>query len=117
MPKERGQSCHFTAERQETKRTHISPGDPTPIGKFTLGDISLKAFAGQIVNIAFQYVSTTSAYATWEVKNLHIEATCAGQTPIENVEYEAPAYKEIRHGQLIIIRSGVEYTVTGQRAR
>lgn len=36
---------------------------------------------------------------------------------IENVEYEAPAYKEIRHGQLIIIRSGVEYTVTGQRIR
>lgn len=37
------------------------------------GDISLKAFAGQIVNIAFQYVSTTSAYATWEIKNVKIE--------------------------------------------
>ena len=37
------------------------------------GDISLKAFAGQIVNIAFQYVSTTSAYATWEIKNVKLE--------------------------------------------
>jgi len=37
------------------------------------GDISLKAFAGQIVNIAFQYVSTTAAYSTWEIKNLKIE--------------------------------------------
>jgi hypothetical protein len=25
------------------------------------------------------------------------------------------AQKEIRHGQIIIIRGGVEYTVTGQR--
>lgn len=37
------------------------------------GDISLKAFAGQIVNIAFQYVSTTSAYGTWELRNVKIE--------------------------------------------
>lgn len=74
-------------------------------------------YLGPRTVFAFKYMSTATNYATWEVKNLHIEATCAGQTPIENVEYEAPAYKEIRHGQLIIIRSGVEYTVTGQRIR
>lgn len=40
MPKERGQSCHFAAERQERKRARISPGDPTAVGKFSLDDIS-----------------------------------------------------------------------------
>ena len=28
---------------------------------------------------------------------------------------EMGVQKEIRHGQLIIVRSGVEYTITGQR--
>lgn len=39
-------------------------------------------------------------------------------TSIENTSAnEEQVRKEIRHGQLIIIRSGVEYTVTGQRVR
>lgn len=37
---------------------------------------------------------------------------------VENTTTEKePIQKELRHGQLIIIRSGVEYTVTGQRVR
>lgn len=36
---------------------------------------------------------------------------------VENVETTASYEKILRHGQLIIIRSGVEYTVTGQRVR
>ena len=36
-------------------------------------------------------------------------------TSIDQIEVTTPAYKEIRHGQLIIIRGGVEYTITGQR--
>lgn len=74
-------------------------------------------YLGPNTVFAFKYMSTDTNYAAWEVKNLNITATCGGQSPSENVEYEAPAYKEIRHGQLIIIRSRVEYTVTGQRVR
>jgi len=36
------------------------------------GDISLKPFAGAVVNIAFKYVSTDAAAATWEVKNFKV---------------------------------------------
>ena len=40
----------------------------------------------------------------------------AGVTPIENVVSTEPnAQKILRNGQIVIIRSGVEYTVTGQR--
>lgn len=48
MPKERGQSCHFAAERQERKRALISPGDPTPIGKFSLGYMGLESSTLQL---------------------------------------------------------------------
>ena len=72
-------------------------------------------YLGSNTVFAFKYMSTATNYATWEIKNLKIKATCSSAQPIENVADESAAYKEIRHGQLIIIRSGVEYTVTGQR--
>lgn len=37
------------------------------------GDISLKKFAGKLINIKFQYNSTASSYATWEIKNLSVK--------------------------------------------
>lgn len=37
------------------------------------------------------------------------------QTPFPSGEGRGEAYKKIRHGQIIIIRGGVEYTITGQR--
>ena len=37
------------------------------------------------------------------------------QAPFPSGEGRGEAYKEIRHGQIIIIRGGVEYTITGQR--
>ena len=40
-----------------------------------------------------------------------------GEQGITHTNADAGAIKELRHGQLIIIRSGVEYTVTGQRVR
>jgi len=77
------------------------------------------AYLGANTVFAFKYMSTDTKYATWEIKNLHITAECAGsttdidQTPFPSVE----AQKILRRGQFIIIRSGVEYTVTGQRVR
>lgn len=37
------------------------------------------------------------------------------QTPFPSGDGRGEAYKKIRHGQIIIIRGGVEYTITGQR--
>lgn len=36
---------------------------------------------------------------------------------IETIDVTVPVYKEIRHGQIIIIRGGVEYTLTGARLK
>lgn len=36
------------------------------------GDISLKKFAGNLIQIKFQYNSNANAYATWEIKNLKV---------------------------------------------
>ncbi len=72
-------------------------------------------YLGSNTVFAFKYMSTATNYATWEIKNLKIKATCSSAQPIENVSDESVVYKEIRHGNLIIIRSGVKYTVTGQR--
>ena len=37
------------------------------------GDIDLTAFAGKMIQVAFKYVSTASAAATWEIKNVVIK--------------------------------------------
>ncbi len=37
--------------------------------------ISLKAFTGKVVQVAFKYVSTTAAAPTWEVKNFAVKET------------------------------------------
>jgi len=37
------------------------------------GNISLNAYAGKKVKIAFKYISNTSAYGTWEIKNVKVE--------------------------------------------
>ena len=36
------------------------------------GDISLKKFVGNLIQIKFQYNSNANAYATWEIKNLKV---------------------------------------------
>ena len=36
---------------------------------------------------------------------------------IETIDVTEPAYKEIRNGQIVIIRGGVEYTLTGARLK
>lgn len=96
----------------------ISPYAANTDWKFVDASIDVPVeYLGSNTVFAFKYMSTATNYATWEIKNLKIKATCSSAQPIENVADESAAYKEIRHGQLIIIRSGVEYTVTGQRVR
>ena len=108
----------------EWHQLSISPY--TDNSSWTWADVSIDvpvAYLGANTVFAFKYMSTDTKYATWEIKNLHITAECAGsttdidQTPFPSGEGRGEAYKELRNGQLIIIRSGVEYTVTGQRVR
>lgn len=50
--------------------------DAWPAGSdwtFVTSSVDLSSYVGQTVTIAFQYTSTTSASATWEVKNLVVK--------------------------------------------
>lgn len=69
------------------------------------------------VHFAFHY-NVESGAPAWEIKNLTVRTICDNEitTDIDDVTTTEPkARKEIRNGRLIIIRSGVEYTITGQR--
>ena len=87
-------------------------------------------FVSVSIDVPTEHVGTNTAFGfryavasdaakspTWEIKNLHVTAECGTTTDVEQIDEQKPIYKILRHGQLIIIRSGVEYTVTGQRAR
>ncbi|MBO6305900.1 MAG: hypothetical protein J6M55_00180 [Paludibacteraceae bacterium] len=69
-------------------------------------------------------MSTDTKYATWEIKNLHITAECAGsttdidQTSFPSGEGRGEASKLILlNGQIFILRGEKVYTVTGQEVR
>ena len=87
---------------------------------WTFVDVAINVpteYLGERTVFAFKYMSTTDHYGTWEIKNLHVTAECGSTTDVEQIDEQKPIYKILRQGQLIIIRSGVEYTVTGQRVR
>lgn len=69
------------------------------------------------VHFAFYYTIGESNAPSWEIKDLTVNTVCekSGESAVESVQAEPSAQKILRRGQLIIIRSGVEYTVTGQR--
>ena len=50
------------------------------------GDISLKAYKGKTIYLAFKYVSTSSEGATWEIKNFAVYTgeRGGGETPIDD---------------------------------
>ena len=68
------------------------------------------------VHFAFRYNVESSAPA-WEIKNLTVRTVCDSElsTDIDNVPAIKSARKEIRHGQIVIIRGEQVYTITGQR--
>ena len=86
-------------------------------------------FVNVSIDVPTEYVGTNTAFGfkyavaadaakspTWEIKNLHITAQCPDPTSnVETTSEQHQAQKILRHGQIIIIRSGVEYNVTGQR--
>lgn len=95
--------------------------DPyTDNNSWTWKDVTIdvpKAYVGAKTVFAFHYKSTASAYGTWEIKNLHITATCDSTTAIDNTEVTAPkAFKYIENGHIyIILPDGSTYNVMGQK--
>ena len=70
------------------------------------------------VHFAFYYNVGDTDIPSWEIKDLLVSTVCEKDTStgLFNVTPTEPqARKEIRHGQLIIIRGGEAFTVTGQR--
>ena len=67
---------------------------------------------------AFKYMSTASNYATWEIKNLNIQATCSNTTAIEDVSQEpkAKSQKLLMDGHIyLILPDGSVYNMIGQK--
>jgi len=69
------------------------------------------------VHFAFYYIVGESNAPSWEIKDVTVNTECEknGTSAVENVPATPSVQKILRQGQLIIIRSGVEYTITGQR--
>ena len=63
--------------------TYSTGGDWTFINS---GDISLKAYKGKTIYLAFKYVSTSSECATWEIKNFAVYTGTrgSGETPVDD---------------------------------
>ena len=81
-------------------------------------DVPASLFGKNTV-FAFKYMSTATAYGTWEIKNLKIKATCKGTgTDIENTLAPQRAQKVIENGRLILVLpDGATYNVIGARIR
>ena len=73
---------------------------------WTFADVTINvptSYVGSNTVFAFKYMSTASNYATWEIKNLHITATCNKTgTGMEETRPMQPAQKTIENGQLLI---------------
>ncbi len=77
-----------------------------------------KQYLGKNTAFGFKYVSTTSAYATWEIKNLKVVGLCNGTSAIENVpETENNVQKVLINGQLYLMHQGTMYDVRGNRVQ
>lgn len=100
--------------RQLTIPTYASNKDWTFVSASVTVPTSM---VGKNTVFAFKYMSTASNYATWEIRNLNIKATC-NKTGIDNVPAEQRAQKTIENGKLYItLPDGSKYNVIGIRVR
>lgn len=77
------------------------------------------SMVGKNTVFAFKYMSTASNYATWEIRNLNIKATCKKTgTDINQIDSALKAQKTIENGKLYItLPDGSRYNVIGIRVR
>lgn len=107
-------------ESSEWQPVTITPYASNNDWKFVTASMDVPvANVGENTVFAFKYMSTESNYGTWELKNLHITATC-GQLSSENimVKPNTEAIKTIENGQLLLtLPDGTKYNVIGLRIR
>ena len=75
---------------------------------------------GEHTVFGFKYTSTADNYATWEIRNLHLDAQCSeGPTSIENTTQQSTdaVRKVIIDNKIYILRGEKVYTVTGQEVK
>lgn len=76
------------------------------------GNIDLSAYAGKNVTLAFRYKSSSSAAATWEIKNVSVTSSSIS-TGLDATFDSHNATKCIIDGHLFILRDGHRFTATG----
>lgn len=109
-------------EDSEWQQLTINPYSPYANGKWNWADVNINvplSYVGANTVFAFQYMSTTSNYGTWEIKNLHITATCSQSgTALEQAQRIPQATKIIENGQLILLLpDGTKYNVIGLKVK
>ena len=75
---------------------------------------------GEHTVFGFKYTSAANNYATWEIKNLHLDAQCTEVTKnIDNTSSQKRdvVRKILINGQIFILRGEKVYTITGQEVR
>ena len=75
---------------------------------------------GEHTVFGFKYTSAANNYATWEIKNLHLDAQCTEVTKnIDNTSSQKRdvVRKILINGQIFILRGGRVYDMTGQEVR
>ena len=77
------------------------------------GNIDLSAYAGKNVTLAFRYKSSSSAAATWEIKNVSVTSSSISTTGLDAALDSHIATKCIINDHLFILRDGHKFTVTG----
>ncbi|MGN0239108.1 MAG: M4 family metallopeptidase [Paludibacteraceae bacterium] len=76
------------------------------------GNINLSAYVGKTISIAFRYKSSSTAAATWEIKNVSVTSSPTANG-VDNINNQNNATKCIIDGHMFIIRDGHKFTTTG----
>ena len=75
---------------------------------------------GEHTVFGFKYTSTANNYATWEIKNLHLDAQCLEMpTNIENTTQQSTdaVRKVLIDNKIYILRGEKVYSITGQEVK
>lgn len=104
----------------EWQQLTISPY--TDNNSWTWQDVTVQvpsSYVGNRTVFAFHYKSTASNYATWEIKNLNLQATCGGATDIAQPATEekaGKANKVVEDGHIyLVLPNGSKYNIIGQK--
>ena len=80
---------------------------------FVPTSVSLNQYIGEIVQLAFVYVSTSSDCPTWEIKNLSVTGSEIATDFQSAPEEPNRPSKIIKEGHILILRDGKTYTLQG----